>query len=258
MPTPIPDDAPPSSPEAANPEAVAAFVARWQAAQAAEIANAQSFVIELCGLLGVEPPRPATTDPAADAYVFERPVRFEDTADAASGRIDLYKRGCVVLETKQGVDAENEARGRRRSTGHGTRGTAAWDRTMAAAKRQAARYARNLDLVDAAGDPVEEPVPPLVIACDVGHCLDLYANFGHPQRYVPFPDSRTYRVTLDRLGEPAVQERLTPPRGPARRGPWQTAPTDRGRLPIKEAAPLPMEKSDECVCGRSRHRTEAS
>ncbi|MEM1117325.1 MAG: DNA methyltransferase, partial [Bacteroidota bacterium] len=47
-----------------------------------------------------------------------------------------------------------------------------------------------------------------VIACDVGHCLDLYANFGHPQRYVPFPDSRTYRVTLDRLGEPAVQERL--------------------------------------------------
>lgn len=196
----------PSLPEA--PEAIAAFVARWRTAQAAEIANAQSFVIELCDLLGVPKPDPSTKDPAADAYVFERPVRFEDDAAASTGRIDLYKRGCFVFETKQGVDAENEARGRRRSTGHGTRGTAAWDRTMAAAKRQAARYARNLDLQDAAGRLVEEPVPPLVVACDVGHCLDVYANFGHPQRYVPFPDNRTYRITLDRLGDPEVQDRL--------------------------------------------------
>ena len=87
----------------------------------------------------------------------------------------------------------------------GTAGAArpAWDRTLAAAKRQAERYARNLDL-----DGVDEPVPPLVIACDVGYCLDLYANFGHPQRYVPFPDNRTYRVTLNDLRKPEIRERL--------------------------------------------------
>ena len=197
----------PATPDDVDPAALDAFVARWKPAQAAEIANAQPFLIELAALLGVPGPEPATKDPARDGYVFERPVDFQDAADAGTGRIDLYKRGCFVLETKQGVDAENAARakgkGKARSAGHGRRGTPAWDRTLAAAKRQAERYARNLDL-----DGHPEPVPPLVIACDVGHCLDLYANFGHPQRYVPFPDNRTYRVTLDDLRQPDVRDRL--------------------------------------------------
>jgi hypothetical protein len=194
-------------PDHPTADQVDAFVARWQAAQAAELANAQSFLIELCTLLGVPGPEPATKDPARDGYVFERPVDFQDAADAGSGRIDLYKRGCFVLETKQGVDAENARRekgtGRARSSGHGRRGSAAWDRTMGAAKRQAERYARNLDIEDH-----EEPVPPLVVACDVGYCLDLYANFGHPQRYVPFPDNQTYRIALADLHWPEIRERL--------------------------------------------------
>ena len=200
-------DSPPHSDEDVDPEALDTFIERWRPAQAAEIANAQPFLIELAALLGVPGPEPATKDPARDGYVFERPVDFQDAADAGTGRIDLYKRGCFVLETKQGVDAENAARargkGKSRSAGHGRRGTPAWDRTLAAAKRQAERYARNLDL-----DGHQEPVPPLVIACDVGYCLDIYANFGHPQRYVPFPDNRTYRVTLDDLRDPDVRERL--------------------------------------------------
>ena len=194
-----------------NPEALDAFIERWREAQAAEIANAQTFVIELCELLGVPRPDPATKDPARDGYVFERPVAFQDGASASGGRIDLYKRGCFVLETKQGVDAENAARaaGKSRSAGHGTRGTAAWDRTMAAAKRQAERYARNLDVPAAHGTADHtEPVPPLVVACDVGYCLDLYANFGHPQRYVPFPDAASYRVTLGDLRRAEARERL--------------------------------------------------
>lgn len=203
---PAPDSSPRTD-EDVDPAALDAFVERWKPAQAAELSNAQPFLIELAALLGVPGPEPATKDPALDGYVFERPVDFQDAADAGSGRIDLYKRGCFVLETKQGVDAENAARtkgkGKSRSAGHGRRGSPAWDRTMGAAKRQAERYARNLDL-----DGVDEPVPPLVIACDVGHCLDLYANFGHPQRYVPFPDNRTYRVTLDDLRERKVRDRL--------------------------------------------------
>ena len=196
-----------NSPDDVDPTALDAFIERWKPAQAAELANAQPFLIELAALLGVPGPDPATKDPARDGHVFERPVDFQDAADAGTGRIDLYKRGCFVLETKQGVDAENAARakgkGKSRSAGHGRRGSSAWDRTMGAAKRQAERYARNLDL-----DGHTEPVPPLVIACDVGHCLDLYANFGHPQRYVPFPDNRTYRVTLGDLRRPEVRERL--------------------------------------------------
>ena len=196
-----------------DPAALDAFIERWKPAQAAELANAQPFLIELAALLGVPGPEPATKDPARDGYVFERPVDFQDAADAGTGRIDLYKRGCFALETKQGVDAENAARakgkGKSRSAGHGKRGTPAWDRTLAAAKRQAERYARNLDLpASGAHDAHTEPVPPLVIACDVGHCLDLYANFGHPQRYVPFPDNRTYRVTLDDLRRTEIRERL--------------------------------------------------
>ena len=196
-----------------DPTALDAFIERWRPAQAAELANAQPFLIELAALLGVPGPEPATKDPARDGYVFERPVDFQDAADAGTGRIDLYKRGCFVLETKQGVDEENAARakgkGKSRSAGHGRRGTPAWDRTLAAAKRQAERYARNLDLpASGAHDAHTEPVPPLVIACDVGYCLDLYANFGHPQRYVPFPDNRTYRVTLEDLRKPKIRKRL--------------------------------------------------
>ena len=194
-----------------RPEALDAFIERWTPAQAAELANAQPFLIELAALLGVPGPEPATKDPARDAYVFERPVDFQDAADAGTGRIDLYKRGCFVLETKQGVDADNAVRasGKARSAGHGRRGTPAWDRALAAAKRQAERYARNLDLPASDAHAAHaEPVPPLVVACDVGHCLDLYANFGHPQRYVPFPDNRTYRITLDDLHKPEIRERL--------------------------------------------------
>jgi hypothetical protein len=39
--------------------------------------------------------------------VLERAVTFNDGAKKSTGRIDLYKRGCFVLETKQGTDSAN-------------------------------------------------------------------------------------------------------------------------------------------------------
>ncbi len=200
----LPPDLPPDDVAEADVEA---FVAKWKEAQAAELANAQSFLIELCGLLGTPAPDPATKDPGRDAYVFERPVVFQDGRATSAGRIDLYKRGCFVLETKQGVDEERKKRGKTQSTGHGTRGSAAWERAIKAAKEQAARYARNLD-VPTDEDLHTEPVPPLVIACDVGYCFDLYANFGHPQRYSAFPDQRGYRLFLDDLHRPEARATL--------------------------------------------------
>lgn len=36
----------------------AAFIERWRGVTASELSTAQSFVIQLCELLGVEPPHP--------------------------------------------------------------------------------------------------------------------------------------------------------------------------------------------------------
>lgn len=47
-------------------------------------------------------PAPQVADDALNAYVFEKPAPLPH---GTSGRIDLYKRGCFVLEAKQGSDA---------------------------------------------------------------------------------------------------------------------------------------------------------
>ena len=45
------------------------FIQRWHGVTASELAVAQSFVIELCELLGVDKPHPT----ADQSYMFERP-----------------------------------------------------------------------------------------------------------------------------------------------------------------------------------------
>jgi hypothetical protein len=80
------------------------FEARWKPAGGAERANYGLFLQDLCDLLSVPRPDPTTDDPTQDAYVLERAVQFNDGPKKSTGRIDLYKRGCFVLETKQGVN----------------------------------------------------------------------------------------------------------------------------------------------------------
>jgi hypothetical protein len=84
------------------------FEARWRPAGGAERANYGLFLQDLCELLGVPRPDPTTDLPAQDAYVLERAVQFNDGGKRSTGRIDLYKRGCFILETKQGVNSVNE------------------------------------------------------------------------------------------------------------------------------------------------------
>ena len=79
------------------------FEDRWRVSGGAERANYGLFLQDLCDLLQVPRPNPTTDRPAEDAYVLERAVQFNDGAKKSTGRIDLYKRGCFVLETKQGV-----------------------------------------------------------------------------------------------------------------------------------------------------------
>ena len=81
------------------------FAARWRNSGGAERANYGLFLQDLCDLLGVPKPDPTTDQPAQDQYVLERAVTFNDGAKKSTGRIDLYKRGCFILETKQGTDS---------------------------------------------------------------------------------------------------------------------------------------------------------
>ena len=188
------------------------FEARWLRSGGAEHANYGLFLQDLCDLLEVPRPDPTTDDPTQDAYVFERGVTFDDGAGKRStGRIDLYKRGCFVLETKQGTDTPDQqakaakaelgqATGKRRK-GHAVRGTAKWGQMVEAAREQALRYVRAL--------PASEPRPPFVVVVDVGFSIDLYSNFaGVGDSYVPFPDSSKFRVLLPALADPAVRAQL--------------------------------------------------
>jgi len=155
-------------------------------------------------VLGV--PRPAGAVGGAGDYRLERAVkRHEDDGGTSSKRIDLYKRGCFVLEAKQGAVADNigtpfrlTSEAQRRAN---VRNTPQWARYMQQAKGQAERYARDV--------PPEEGWLPFLIVCDVGFCLDLYADFsGTGRHYAQFPDRERFRLCLPDLRRAEVRELL--------------------------------------------------
>ncbi|MGC9452303.1 MAG: class I SAM-dependent DNA methyltransferase [Oceanipulchritudo sp.] len=172
------------------------FIGRWKSSGASERANCQPFLMELCAVLNLPRPEPAKPDHKENAYVFERAVPFTmPDGTTSTGRIDLYKRGCFVLEAKQGAE-EGAVR-----TGHGTRGSGHWDQAMVRAKRQAEDYVHCL--------PVEEGRPPFILVVDVGHSIEIYSEFSRTGgTYVAFPDPRSHRILLDDLKKPEVRERL--------------------------------------------------
>ncbi len=176
------------------------FIARWAPSGGAELSNSQLFLTELCDLLELPRPEPFRPEIAENAYVFERPVSFDNgDGTTSSGRVDLYKRGCFVLESKQGSarrEGEDESRlfdlPKKTRTGTAVRGTGGWDQAMRRAKAQAERYVRAL--------PPDEGRPPVIIVVDVGHVLELYSEFTCTGgTYVPYPDPHSHRLKLDDL-----------------------------------------------------------
>ena len=188
--------------------AIVAFVARWQASGAAERANYQLFLSELCEALDLPRPEPTRPNVEDNAYVFERDVTFQNLDGTTSiGRIDLYKRGGFVLEAKQGseqpVEDEFElaAKPAKRKKGTAVRGTKGWDDAMLKARGQAEQYARAL--------PSEEGWPPFLIVVDVGHTIELFSDFTRSGKtYLPFPDPATFRIKLPTLADPEQQAKL--------------------------------------------------
>lgn len=125
---------------AAMAQQLDAFIDKWAASGASERANKDLFLAELCGVLDVAPPNPATGDPERDTYVFERAATLpHEDGQATIGRIDLYKQGAFILEAKQ---ASGEGASK---LGKAKRGTAAWNILMRDAFGQALGYARSFD-----------------------------------------------------------------------------------------------------------------
>ena len=173
----------PSTAPIATPAQTAAFITRWQGVTASELSTAQSFVIDLCALLGVDKPHPT---PAQD-YMFERPITFQHgDGSTSAGRIDCYKRDHFVLEAKK-----LQAASHTQSFGNG----------LLQARSQAENYARAL--------PAQEGRPPFVLVVDVGTVIEVYAEFSRTGgTYTPFPDPRSHRIALADLAKPEVLERL--------------------------------------------------
>jgi hypothetical protein len=173
--------------------AATAFIQRWQGVTASELSSAQSFFIELCALLDVAPPHPT---PEQD-YMFERPITFRHgDGSISAGRVDCYKRGHFVWESKK-LKAGLKAQG----SGHAGVTSKAFDAALVAAHRQAQNYARAL--------PASEGRPPLLVVVDVGHVIELYAEFTRSgATYTPYPDPRSHRIRLAQLADPAIRARL--------------------------------------------------
>lgn len=187
-------------------QAVEDFITHWGKAGASERANAQLFLTELADLLGV--PRPGNDH--ADGYSFEFPVKIPTGPDTVTeGRIDLYRRASFVLEAKQFAALKEEptelalaldpAAGKRKAGP--VRGSDAWDDAMWKARGQAERYARHL--------PAGEPPAPFLLVVDVGHSIEVFADFTQAGRaYQAYPDPRSFRIRIEDLRHEKVRERL--------------------------------------------------
>jgi len=164
-----------------------AFINRWSRASGSERSNCQLFVTELCTLLDLPRPDPASEDTRDNAYVFERRVTFaRGDGSQTPGFIDCYRRSAFVLEAKK-VRA-----------GPATQG---FDDALMRARNQAEGYARAL--------PAHEGRPPFLLVVDVGHVIELYAEFTRSgATYPPFPDARRHRLQLGDLRDEGIRQRL--------------------------------------------------
>jgi len=182
-------------------DATESFISRWENSGAAERANYQMFLSELCELLEVSRPDPTSPDPENNLYVFDRAItRRNSDGSAVTNYIDLYKARHFVCETKQGIhDGEGAANATK--SGHGRRGSAAFDKALERAYHQGRDYITSL--------PASHGRPPFLIICDVGHSIDLYAEFTCTGgRYERFPDPINHRILITDLRRPEIRERL--------------------------------------------------
>lgn len=126
---------------------------RWEHAGAAERANYQLHLIELCEAIGVTRPRPAATgDRIADAQAYQFEFAIKTTTrdgTIATNYIDLYKAGCFALEAKDSDDG------------------ATTTKLLTKAFGQVSNYAKDLN-----------ERPPYILVLDVGKSLIVWDRWS--------------------------------------------------------------------------------
>ena len=197
---------------------IEAFISHWTGATASEQQISQPFLLDLCDLLDV--PRPGNQ--RNGSYTFEFHVsELQPDGTTKDKRIDFYRRASFVLESKKFQEAKPDSsqvertaqkirelaaaklgpRPKSKKSSEPRRDTTRWDDAMLKALLQAERYTRAL--------PADEPYPPFVLVVDVGHVIEVRADFSLTGRaYQPFPDPLTYRIQLKQLRDEKVRERL--------------------------------------------------
>jgi hypothetical protein len=186
------------------------FISHWAGATAPEQSISQQFLLELCDLLDV--PQPGNQ--RNGSYTFEFHVsELQPDGTTKDRRIDFYRRACFVLESKKfqekvaeqtALELSAEKFGaipKRKKSAAPTWDTPRWDDAMLKAFIQARDYVRAL--------PTSEPAPPFLLVVDVGHVIEIRADFSLTGRaYQPFPDPLTYRIRLEQLRDEKIRQRL--------------------------------------------------
>ncbi|GMV41595.1 MAG: hypothetical protein AMXMBFR64_33110 [Myxococcales bacterium] len=165
---------------AATLERLAAFARQWSGKEGTEQQLSQSFLNGLCDALGT--PRPYAGQHSVEDYCFEKRVDVPDRSER--GRIDLYKRGCFVLEAKCG------------------RNTAA--SPGSAPVRGGKRYVEYiqsawLDQAKVYAALLPEGPPPLLVVVDVGYHFWIWR--GTDGRFDAFHSPRRLSFSIDAIAD---------------------------------------------------------
>lgn len=135
------------------------FLTKWKGSSGNEIANKDSFCLDLCHALGLESPPPQGSI-IGDPYCLEKNVKMpHSTGEVRQGRIDFYKEGHFILEAKQGSAKSGSSTPKRLTT--------AYNKYMQKAFIQATAYAPHL--------PIK---PPFLLTCDIGSHFELWMGFS--------------------------------------------------------------------------------
>ena len=192
---------------------IEALLTKWLGREGgAERANYQMFLTELTLALGL--PTPDAKGQGIGDYEFEAPVKSPAVyGGSGTKRIDLYKRGCFILEAKQSQLSVGETPPEEPEADAGETlfdlfgnpvGVAPpkggpkrrYDRLMEDARVQAQRYALAL--------PDDHATPPFLIVADIGRAFEIYFDWaGNGRGYRPFPNERGYRIALADLATDA-------------------------------------------------------
>ncbi len=174
---------------------IESHIAKWTSSGGSELGSSVPYIIDLCNLINVNPPDPSKPAYNDNTYIFEMPT-IEN--NKMSGRIDLYKKGYFIWESKQGAKPNSEKDPLYR-TGTAVRGTNSWDSAMLSAKKQAEGYAETLS---------SSEHPPFIIVSDIGYTIEVYSDFHNTGVYTPFPTARDNRIYLEDLRDENIRDRL--------------------------------------------------